>query len=519
MSWKTKYTSELCHRKSLIAFMAGVLFSLFTGSLATAVCCFFELFSPLIAFFSFFLFFLIAFYFMLIPEKEKLLSPFFYFSCLYFFIPFATLLISYNGVSQQHFTSGVIFKQDPTVLLEKASFFFAVGYAFSLFGFLLFAKQSHRVDYTGICSSRGSYSKFIFYLISSIGLVALAYQFFIISHGSLLEYFINYSFSNEPSGSVITGYATLLLYIALFIGLYNYQTGQGGGALTFIVFFACLFMRFSSGRVFQTLSFALMIVMIIYSNQTLSVRSRQKKTVLICFLLLALAGIIFYSFRSEAGKASRSDYKVTFSAFVDYTKILWDNLDYYALEKGNIPNIPIFMKIIDSYPIIQDFECGESMFWGVVNNLLPSRLRNRGYQISVKVKEQWFGDWPGGALPPTIHGELYANFGGLGVLTGMFLGGFLMAMLKNLWYRFKGPWLNIFYWQAVIGFILILPKGEIDNFPGFYVILLLMACFTVEASRLMGRFFLKSLFFISPKNLSVMDSNEKRRNGFIYYSG
>lgn len=484
------------------------IFFSFAMSILIAVVFFaFDLLSPIVVFFSLFLLFLLASYFIFIPEKEKVLSPFFYFSCLYLFIPPSLIFINFDGVNRQHFTSGLYFRHDSLNLLEFSALFYCLGYFLCLIGFYSIVRTGYLKDRSCKIESSSFLLKPFLNLIACMGLASLFYHFYSISNGSFVQYFINVSLLGEKSDLGFIGYGLFLLYIALYGNLYLLKIGEANKIWLVVIFIACIFMKVASGRIFQTLSFFMVVMMFFYSSLPLKKRLKSKRFIFYFFLLLVFAGLTLYSFRNEAGRASKFSHEVTLDSLMKYFGILSENLVYYALQKGNIPNIPIFMKIIDSYDYRIGYENGKTIVYGVINNLLPSRWRLIDYQVSIKVKNIWFGSWPGGALPPTILGEFYANFGVLGILFGMFTLGLFMAVLKNFWYISKNPWFSILYWQLVIGFVLILPKGEFDNFPGQYLNLILVSFVLCKIVDYSG----KILIEISDKNEIYLFSFKEKK--------
>ena len=101
-------------------------------------------------------------------------------------------------------------------------------------------------------------------------------------------------------------------------------------------------------------------------------------------------------------------------------------IGFYAFDKGNTPNVAVFMKIIDSSKADYGYLYGESLFSGIVNNLPSAFKPKAGAGItSFMVRDLWYPNVAGGALPTTAVGEWYMNFGPVGPFVGMFLVGFV----------------------------------------------------------------------------------------------
>jgi hypothetical protein len=147
------------------------------------------------------------------------------------------------------------------------------------------------------------------------------------------------------------------------------------------------------------------------------------------------------------------------------------NIGYFAIDKSNIPNIPIFMKIIDSWADDVGFLYGQS-FLKPFMAILPSSLRPEsfGYSLGMTIKETWYSNMRMGGQPPTGVGEMYMNFGWLGPFLGMFMFGAFCAWLYNLLNKTKSYWVLVAYSQILFGFVLFYPKGEFMNLQFFYFI-------------------------------------------------
>jgi hypothetical protein len=176
---------------------------------------------------------------------------------------------------------------------------------------------------------------------------------------------------------------------------------------------------------------------------------------------VAIFGLLFYFFRAQ----SSVDFQSSIFDFIDL-----DIVGYYAVDKGNIPNIALLMKIIDGWGGVDTpFLYGESLFdWA--RGSLPSSLKPVGYQPSVIIKDTWYSHASGGALPPTGMGEMYINFWYFGAVFGMYIFGAFTALIYNMLYRYNNFWYLVIYTNITLGFILLYAKGEFDNLSLWAVI-------------------------------------------------
>ena len=189
------------------------------------------------------------------------------------------------------------------------------------------------------------------------------------------------------------------------------------------------------GRLLHTINFALSVFVIqyFYHYQVL-----RKKHYLYVGGLLGLIGlgVFMYFLRVLSSLAFNNMVnKSFFDQMTEFFKL--ESLFKFLIEKGNIPNIPVLMKIIDSWESDIGFYMGKSYFtW--LYNVLPSTIRPVDYQTSFVIKNRWYSALlGGGSIPPTGIGEMYLNFGFFGVIFGMFFFGVLMAYTYNLLNKFN----------------------------------------------------------------------------------
>jgi oligosaccharide repeat unit polymerase len=222
------------------------------------------------------------------------------------------------------------------------------------------------------------------------------------------------------------------------------------------------------GRLLHTINFALSVFVIqyFYHYQVL-----RKKHYLYVGGLLGLIGlgVFMYFLRVLSSLAFNNMVnKSFFDQMTEFFKL--ESLFKFLIEKGNIPNIPVLMKIIDSWESDIGFYMGKSYFtW--LYNVLPSTIRPVDYQTSFVIKNRWYiALLGGGSIPPTCIGEMYLIFGLFGVILGMFFFGVLMAYTYNLLNKFNNIWYLMIYSQILVYFFAIYPKGEFDNMSLFYIL-------------------------------------------------
>jgi hypothetical protein len=149
------------------------------------------------------------------------------------------------------------------------------------------------------------------------------------------------------------------------------------------------------------------------------------------------------------------------------------NIVHFAVERGNLPNVPILLTIIDKFPSENFFLSGKTIF----NWLLyfaPKQFLPDDFLISMWIKQQWYSGIEGGGLPPTAIGEWYANFGPIGVCLGMFLVGLILNHVYRLSRTSDSVAMKILWANLSFGFIIIYPKTDLSQIPVYTIFFIML---------------------------------------------
>jgi len=380
---------------------------------------------------------------------------------------FIAIVYYYNfGFYKSEYITLASFTQDIDLLFQKAIYYSLVGFVMANIGYYLFRKkiknqikpESNISDFTfkiGIC------------LFLVLCYANFFYNVWIFAGGNIFNYLSNVSIRSyefESSGTTIMynfGFIAVYLYLYLCLKKNSYTVRF------YFVLISIIIIKFSMGRLFQTVSFALSVLVIqyFYHYQVLI-----KKHYLYIWGLLGLIGlgVFMYFLRVLSSLAFNNMVnKSFFDQMAEFFEL--ESLFKFLIEKGNVPNIPVLMKIIDSWESDIGFYMGKTyLTW--LYNVLPSIVRPVDYQASLVIKNTWYsGLLGGGSVPPTGIGEMYLNFGFFGIVFGMFFFGVLMAYTYNLLNRFNNIWYLMIYSQILVYFFAIYPKAEFDNMSLFYI--------------------------------------------------
>lgn len=422
--------------------------------------------------------FLILTGYFVFQRNIALFEPFTLFTLYYFTILPSVLYLRLINFENSIFINETSFSYELNFLLNISLAYYIIGYLFAFWGYKTFVRSSQ----PKITFDDGISLKIVQMLIvpfALIGIINFVYNIYAYADGNIFIYMQNISIRHLEfaEGGTTLGY--LFGYMAAYLWLYVLLK-QRKMSYLFILFLILTFlMKVSTGRIYGTVFFVMSFIGIYYIVSMKIDGEDGHKNIRYIFLLILMGvvGVIIYFFRVTSSlmynEMVSSGWLDTIVQFVDFDKIM-----NFTVLRGNIPNIPIFMKIIDSWANDIGFLYGKSLFtW--IYSIVPSSFRPEGYQPSVMIKNMWYTHIPGGALPPTGIGEMYANFGVLGPLMGMFMFGSFVALLKNLLFKFNNYWYLVIYVQIGIGFIMIYPKGEFDNLTLWYVVPILFTLFLI----------------------------------------
>ena len=235
-----------------------------------------------------------------------------------------------------------------------------------------------------------------------------------------------------------------------------------------VAVFLILLIRFSQGRIFQTL----VLFGTCYTAYAMGTARRTRADTPwirdIHYLLLAAAmGVAIYFLRL-ASALSHLGVDLTWQSVTRFGS----SFVHFALERGNVPNFPIVFTILEKMPSEVGFLYGKTLFnWAIF--FVPKSILKADYLISIWVKNTWYLDIEGGGLPPTAIGEWYANFGFAGVPSGMFVVGLVAGILFKVARESESPYLAALWANLAFGFVVIYPKTDLAQIPVFSIVMLL----------------------------------------------
>ncbi|MGE7773619.1 hypothetical protein ACQKLP_02795 [Chitinophaga sp. NPDC101104] len=409
-----------------------------------------------------------------LQRQVILFSPVNMFCLVYLTVPLTNFYYIATDFESALFMERISMYHDYVYLFEMASFYYLAGLLSLLAGYAIIAQPPVKPLQF---SSERTINSYVLLIVAAgllgLGILNFVYNVFSLAGGNIISYMSNVALRKEEfqEGGTALGYQ--FYYMGSYLITYHYvRLGRKAGLLLYGVILGGVLLMASSGRIYATLAYLMSFVAIFYYVRYLKTGNTNTRKYVLYLFPLPLIGLAFYFLRIVSGMIAGG---TTDDSVVEIMGNFSDLLGFYAIDKGNTPNVAVFMKIIDAWSVDHGYIFGKSLYSGVLNNL-PSAIRPDDVNAtSFMVRDLWYSNVAkGGALPTTAVGEMYMNFGPLGV----FLGMFAVGMLIKLWFSFVIRSRNFWHYVALVivslTFIALYPKVDFTNLNPLDVIIAYM---------------------------------------------
>ncbi|OPY70024.1 MAG: hypothetical protein A4E62_01680 [Syntrophorhabdus sp. PtaU1.Bin002] len=294
-----------------------------------------------------------------------------------------------------------------------------------------------------------SLANFVWVLYKTAGLNIVEYLSMLGYYGSHMK---------EEFGLSTVGYN--FIYPAVVLGIYERKKDNMSkpvfAGLMMIYLLCSVSMARITGLVTDLMIFGYLSTILNRSIEK-GTRTKRRQIFFVATLVLVGTGLFFYRMYSDL-------YRIHAMGVDEFIDLIGSHGLSILFGVGNAPNFGIVMKIYSQWEADIGFLNGSTMLT-FLHVFLPSIMTEDVAQQSVSwyVKNIWYGDISGGGFPPTIIGDLYANFDILGVFAGMALLGILFARVYSAINRSSSYFSHVFYAFLLFKFVLILPKAEFSR--------------------------------------------------------
>jgi len=312
--------------------------------------------------------------------------------------------------------------------------------------------------------------KIVAYCLIFIGLSNFFYNVLVYAGGNPFTYLAQIAARKDQFEDSGTTFGYIFYYMGSFLLFFDHlrKGGKLNWRLIVVVFIGTL-LWISKGRIFLTLFYILTFVGINYFYDLTTLGKSNNRRYLFFLIFVPVIAVTLFTLRllSSLQESGALDQSSLIAAAGD----VLDSFGFYLIDKGNLPNTALFLKVIDAWERDHGFLYGQSLFsW--LFNILPSGIRPENYQPSAIIKNLWYSYVPTGNLPPTGVAEMYMNFGFIGPLLGMFVLGVLIKLFYNWAIKIGDFWAyTVMVWIS-LSFVMIYAKGEFDNLNLIYFVIL-----------------------------------------------
>jgi len=406
-------------------------------------------------------------------KKISIYEPVFWFSAYYYLLIVSAYIVLSDNFQNSSLISETSFYNNIYFVFSKTIWIIFIGYLFFIFAYYL-VKQKYiifntkqKIQYLSV-----GIIKLAAYSTLLIAIFNFLYNLYILCDLNIINYFVNlayYSGYMQVYGLTTIGYN--FIYVSMFLFTYLYINKNISKYLFFLNVVLYFVLLLSLGRITNTLtSLIVLYLSIIYFKNIYFI----DKKLIFKLLIMIILTLMFFFFRMYTSYLRV--YGISLEDFINQFSPLLVNI---LFGEGNLPNIGIVMKIIDSWQNDIGFLFGQSIFVGLAI-FLPSSI-SRDLVINNTVswlsKKEWYMHLHGGSLPPTIIGDLFANFGIAGVFLGMFLLGIIFSIIYQKVVKNMNFFVFVLYLFFLIKFVFILPKGEFCRFSFILIPVMILSVY------------------------------------------
>ncbi|MCY1270438.1 oligosaccharide repeat unit polymerase [compost metagenome] len=405
--------------------------------------------------------FLLASGYLLLQKTINLFEPFYLFSAYYLTFIFSAVALRFGGFENNAFISNTTFYNNIEDTFSWCVLYISAGYLFALIGYRALATNRIITIDLIVAGKHQQILKLVAYALFFSGMANFSYNVITLYSGNIIEYYKNISMRlyDFKDGGTTLGYH--FIYIAVYILFLIDLDRKKISLSTYALVFAAVAVFASQGRIFQTLTFIMSFVVLYYYSMG---AARLNARMVLLGFGIAVSGLVFYLLRyasSLSYNQGLGDYGGLASFLAESFTV--DNLLNFSVGMGNLPNFAVLMKVVDSWSRDIGYMWGLTLLYPLAD-FMPSFFDEAIGMPAVLTKNQWYEHVAGGTLPVTGIGEMYLNFGIAGPVLGMFLFGSLGASIYNFAARQGSNIFLIFYAKFAVGFFMLYPKGEFNNF-------------------------------------------------------
>ncbi len=399
---------------------------------------------------------------LVFSKRLNLMEPIYWFAFMYLIlVPDAFYFIFTNFETSPHLIIETI--DDRSRWLTIALAYSVIGFIATAIGYFLVrsSETPASIDY----GSSAQLPDGLIYLAIAASLVIAGLNFVYVANqypDGIMGYLLQAGFRSsrlELFESSVTTLGFNLAYSAVLTWIFvlrrRSKISRTERVLFALALFSSMLILGSQGRVYQTISYLLVVAGLFY----LTSDSRNKNRYFFLGIPALLGvGILMYVVRVTSVLLLNNPDALVNLDYAEAARLGAESLLHLTFGKGNVPDISTMMSIM-AYWDLDNIQYGRTLLsWTQgFTELSP-------FLSVVDMTRSWY-DTSGG-VPPTVLGEMYVNFHFVGGVVAMFLIGAVMAVCYNRYLKTSSYWVMLTFVVIVLRFFFIWPKGETANLKG-----------------------------------------------------
>ncbi|MDY0348808.1 MAG: O-antigen polymerase [Tenuifilaceae bacterium] len=410
--------------------------------------------------------------YLICKKKKDFFDPFYLFSLHYCVVYIAATVLFLRGFESNPFFMTTKFYSSHEVVFTNSLILCIVSYSFAYFGYHVFIGKRHFTYPNYVRGIKSNVFGLLGIFYFCLGFLNFLFLVQVLYGGDIVSFYKSFSGrTRELSDSGVSTVGYHFIYAAAYMFFIRWLFIRKMGLFTFCVIFISIFILASNARVIATILYIVSFIGIYYYFNGMY---KLNKHIFFYGLVFILAALFLFFLRIFSNNVTHG---------IEGGEFSLELVLYLIFDHGNVVNFPIIMKIIDSWGRDIGYLYGVSFLYPFYGHISYDFF-SLNPPVQEIIKSEWYSSLPGGNLPPTVMGEMYANFGFLGIPVGFFIFGAFGAVIKNILLITKNPIFIIFYIQFSLSFYMLVVKGGFSNLNAFWMFL---PCIIFYCSILMSR--------------------------------
>jgi hypothetical protein len=409
---------------------------------------------------------------LLVKRNLDIFEPILLFSTFYYSAVISALFLLSNNLHEPKALPGI----STITSFNNAIIWLIVGYIFFALGYHVFITRK-QIRYISFRPGNipKSMLKVVAFIFIAISLTWFVYMVRTLSGNPLTHLQRVAILPHEYREEGLSTALYQLGYMGMYLWFYIWLQTRKHTFLLLLGILITFLMYFSTARVTGSITYLLSFVVLYrYSlprspgnTHKISLKNMRKMSLIVP--VIVVVGVILFIFRFASSEYVNNRGNL---GNVFQTTLLSDQGIKRIVEGGNLLSVPVLITIFSSWEDRIGFLWGESLLWSVLG-CIPRTIRALLHlpedvpMVAKMIRDTWYIrlGFTGG-FPPSFVGELFVNFGYIGIPIGMFLFGGGCAFIYNTMQKYRNYWILLLYTAILTRFIFISSRASFSNIQG-----------------------------------------------------